>query len=136
MEQQNIELESKPIKPKIIQKPIPIRRLEFGAFMKLAMLAGLSSGIVMGIFMFVLSALGGNVYANVGPIRLTGFYAGLVNLILAPVLTSIIVAWFALIAYLPLKLYLKIFKNTRFTALIDYIEPETEEQMQQSKQND
>ena len=118
------------------QKTIKIRRLQFDSFLKLAFLTGLSSGVFMGIFMFVSGLLGGSVTATVGTIRLTGFHAGLVNLVLAPALTSFMFVLLALVAYLPLKLSLIIFKNISFTALIDVIEAieSTEEQLKTQEQ--
>jgi len=74
-----------------------------------------SNNLYIGLF-------GAPVNANIGSIQFTGQLAGIIGLVMSPLLTSIIVVWFALIAYLPLKLILKIFKNISFTALIDVTE--------------
>ena len=101
-------------------KKIEICRLSFGSYMKLFLLSGIALGVLMGILMFILGLAGLPVYANIGNLHFTGVTAGFINLILAPLLPGIIFTWFGLIMYWPFRLFLKIFKSVKFTALIEY----------------
>jgi len=116
------------------QKTIAIRRLKFDSYLKLTFLTGIGVGMVIGSTLFIMGLLGLPVHANIGPIRFTGQTAGFVSLVMSPLLTSFMVVWFGLIAYLPLKLILKVFKNIRFTALIDV--PEDAEGMRQKSETE
>jgi len=87
--------------------------------MKLFFLSGVSVGVFMGIFFLIFGLAGWPVEVNIGDSYYTGLGGGVLGFFMAPLITGAIFAWFALLAYLPHKLFLKIFKRTRFTVFSD-----------------
>ena len=88
-------------------------QIKFGSFIKLCSSIFLSLGIVIGILAFVISLFGGNVIATLGTIQLTGITAGLVNIILSPIIFSLVGLFFGLFAFLPFNFFLKLIKGLK-----------------------
>lgn len=82
---------------------IQINKINFGSFAKLWLFISFPLGITMGLFLFLLSLLGGNVYANMGSIHLTGVQAGIANIFLIPASMALSSIVFSLMAYWPFK---------------------------------
>lgn len=102
---------------------IEIKKINFSSFIKLCLFISFSFGITIGILLFVLSLFGGNVYANLGPIHLTGIIAGVTNIFLVPFLMSISAIIFSLMAYLPFKLVnIYMFKSIKLRGDFNFIE--------------
>lgn len=97
---------------------VRIKRIKFGSYFKLVMLMSLGMGMLFGLFLFIMSLFGGNVYANLGSIVLTGVTAGVVNLFLGPLIFVFFGLFTALVSFLPFKLLLKLLK--RITLSIEF----------------
>ncbi len=82
---------------------IEIKKINFGSFIKLCTLIAVSWGIVLGLFLFISSIFGGNVYFNLGSIHITGVLAGVINMFLFPIIISIAGVLCSVIIYLPFK---------------------------------
>ncbi|PAB59185.1 hypothetical protein [Anaeromicrobium sediminis] len=106
-----------------MKSTIEIRKISFGSFIKLFLFVFFSLGITIGILLFIMSLFGGNVYANIGPLRLTGIMAGVTNIFLVPLLTILISIIYSLTAYIPFKLINSyIFKGIKLTGDFTFIE--------------
>ncbi len=88
-------------------------QIKFGSFIKLFSSIFLSLGSVAGILVFVISLFAGNATANLGTIQLTGIPAGLVSLILFPIIFYLMGIIWGLFAFLPFKFFLKLIKGLR-----------------------
>ncbi|MCK4892192.1 MAG: hypothetical protein KAS78_05995 [Candidatus Pacebacteria bacterium] len=91
-------------------------QIKFGSYIKLSCSMSFGLGVAMGLLMFVIALLGGNVYTNLGPIQLTGISSGVVNIFFAPILTLLTGLLFGLFSFLPFKLFLKITKGIKLRA--------------------
>lgn len=87
----------------------------FGTYIKLHIHLFFSLGFGFGVILLILSLFGGDVYANLGPLQLTGIQAGIASVFLGPPIMMIIGIILSLIAYLPFKLYIKIIKGIKIT---------------------
>jgi len=81
-------------------------------------LTGLSFGLAFGLLMFVISIFSNNVFFNVGSTVYRGMTAGIFGLAFSP-LWGIVLAWFALVMFLPFKLFMRVFERLEFTAFIN-----------------
>jgi hypothetical protein len=88
-------------------------QIKFGSFMKLYTSIFLSLGIGFGILAFIISLFGGHVTANIGSLQLKGITAGLVSIILFPIIFSTVGAVFGLFSFLPFKFFLKTVKGIK-----------------------
>ena len=101
---------------------IRINRIRLDSFVKLCVLIGMSSGIAIGIIAFLLSFISESIYFNFGGTRYAGFAGGIGNLIGMPIILSIAGALYSLLAYLPLKLFLKLQKGQIIEGDIEVLE--------------
>lgn len=83
-----------------------LRKISFTSLLKLLVLIGICGGILIGILMLVLSLLGFDTYVNFGSQQLTGVPAGILSLILAPVICAIFGVFAAFFSFLPFRLLL------------------------------
>ena len=88
-------------------------QIKFGSFIKLFSSIFLSLGTAVGILAFVISLFGGNVTANLGSTQLTGIPAGLLNLIIFPIIFYLIGVIWGLLAFLPFNFFLKLIKGLK-----------------------
>jgi len=95
---------------------IDVRRLTFGAYMKLFCISGVSAGAIAGILLLISGLLGGQATATIGNTTFTGPLAGIIGFFLGPLLLGVAMAWFALLMYWPFRLFVKIFRGVTFTA--------------------
>ncbi len=98
---------------------VRIRKLSKGSWAKLFALVSGSVGIFVGIIAFLGSIIGLPVKTTLLFFELTGIQAGFVSLLLAPVLFSLFGALFALVAYFPALLVMKITGGIRIDGEID-----------------
>ena len=96
-------------------KEITIRKLCFGSHVKLFFLSGIGFGMILGIPFLLIGLFGGPVNANIGDYKFTGIAAGIVGLLLSPILCGCGFAWFSVCMYPPFLLVLKIMKGITFT---------------------
>jgi ABC-type antimicrobial peptide transport system permease subunit len=94
-------------------KNINIRRISFKSYLKFYILSLVSMGIVFGLIFFGLSLVGVKVTARVFNLNFTGIMAGVVNLILAPVIMLIFALFFGALSFLPFRLYLEYAKKIK-----------------------
>jgi hypothetical protein len=94
-------------------KNINIRRISFKSYLKFYILSLVSLGIVLGLAFFGLSLVGVEVTARVFNLNFTGIMAGIVNLVLAPVVMFIFAFFFGVLSFLPFRLYLEYAKKLK-----------------------
>lgn len=95
-------------------------QIEFGSFIKLLSSIFLSLGIVAGILVFVINLFGGNITANLGSIlQLTGISAGLVSLVIFPIMFYLMGVIWGLFAFFPFKFFLKIMKGIKLKGTLE-----------------
>jgi hypothetical protein len=90
-----------------IMKTVRFVKISFSSFIMLCVKVAASLGITIGIIMLVIALLGGDVYARIGDIYITGYRAGLIDLFLVPLIMMIIGFAFSLVTYLPLTILMK-----------------------------
>ncbi|MCK4524919.1 MAG: hypothetical protein KAU07_00580 [Candidatus Andersenbacteria bacterium] len=88
-------------------------QIKFSSYIKLSCSMFFGLGIGMGLLMFVIALLGGNVYTDLGTIQLTGITSGIVNIFFAPILALLMGSMFGLLSFLPFKLFLRITKGIK-----------------------
>jgi len=104
-----------------------LRRIGFGAYVKFFTLSGFGSGVVMGIILLLIGLSGGPVTANLGTMQWTGATAGVMSLVIGPVISAFIFGWFSVFMYLPFRLALKVFDGIKIKATIRMIsQPDTQ----------
>lgn len=94
-------------------------QIKFGSFLKIYTTASFSLGVIFGALAFVLSLFGGEVTATLGSAQMTGITAGLVNIFLFPVIAALGGVVFALLAFWPFVLFLKIVKGMKIKVKFD-----------------
>ncbi len=87
--------------------------MKFGSFLKFYAFVCFSLGALVGVLAFLISLGIGDVGVNFGETELTGVLAGLVWLVLSPAVAYIMGIIGALIAFLPFKLFMKLFKGLK-----------------------
>ena len=92
---------------------LSVKGISFGSYLKLLIIISLSSGLIFGLFLFIMSILGGNVYANLGTVQLHGIIAGIVNIFLSPLIFSFFGLFISLVSFLPFKYALKIMNGIK-----------------------
>jgi len=97
---------------------ILLHKIKFGSFVKLFFLGGIGLGAITGTLILIIALAGGSASANIGDIHLTGIPAGIAGFFLAPLTFACVLAWFAILGYLPFKLILRIRKGIWLTALV------------------
>ncbi|MBO8155479.1 MAG: hypothetical protein H0Z32_03365 [Bacillaceae bacterium] len=80
-----------------------IWKLSFGSYLLFSIIIHMSLGLVFGMLAFFISLLGGNVTFSFGYANFQGFVAGVLNLLFAPALTSLMGLFIGLITYLPFR---------------------------------
>ena len=94
-------------------KKITILKIGFRSYVKLFFLSGISLGVFAGIFFLIVGLMGGPVTAYIGNTNYSGLTAGVLGLFIAPIVFSLVFAWFAVIMYLPFKFFIKFFKGLK-----------------------
>lgn len=84
-----------------------LHQIRFGSFLKLMLCIFLSLGIFAGMLILIISLFGGNATANLGFFRAQGISAGIVSLVLAPIISCCVGVLYGLFAFLPFRFFLK-----------------------------
>lgn len=85
--------------------------MKFGSFLKFYAFVSFSLGALVGVLGFLISLIGGDVTVNLGATELTGVLAGVVGIVFFPALFYVMGIIGGLIAFLPFKLFIKLFKG-------------------------
>lgn len=85
---------------------VNVKKIRFSSYIKLFVLAALPFGLIMGIIGFLFSLIGGDAKANLGSVTLTGIPAGIVLIIMFPIIYGFFALIFSLLSYLPFKFML------------------------------
>lgn len=99
-------------------KTIIIQRISFWSYLRLFVVTCLCLGLGMAIITFIVSLISPDMVSIGffdGVTTFTGLSAGLLSIPLYPLSCVVIGAVFAIIAYLPFKLFLKIARGLRIT---------------------
>lgn len=65
-------------------------------------------GVMLGLLSMIAGLFGAPVSTNIGSAHYSGILAGVLALVLAPLMGGLIFAWFGVVAYLPMKLAFKL----------------------------
>lgn len=90
-----------------------MKEISFGSYLKLLIVISLSSGLIFGFILFILSIFSSNVYTNLGSIQLHGIVAGIINIFLSPLLFAFFALLIGLLSFLPFKFTLKLMKGIK-----------------------
>lgn len=93
-----------------------ITQISFRALMKIVVAVTFVIGVVAGIVSFVVSLFGAPVTTGFGASQLIGIRAGTVNLIVFPVLFSLVGFIYTIISFFPFNLILKMTKGMKIRA--------------------
>lgn len=95
-------------------KEVTVKQLTMGSFVKLSGAAGAAFGVLVGIFGFVASLFGADVFIVFGGLpRLTGVVAGIVGIPLMPIVFGLLGMVLALLLYWPFKMVLRMVGGVR-----------------------
>jgi len=97
---------------------VVLRKISFGSFIKIFFLLGIASGILLGLFLFILSLFGAPVTANIGETEWYGITAGVISLFLAPLICAALYFFASLPTYPIFLLVLKLLKGIKVNALL------------------
>jgi len=95
-----------------------LQKLSFESYIKIYSLIGFGCGVILGVLMFTIGVLGGDLDAYIGNLKLDGIMAGIMLLFLAPLLSAFMCFLIAIITFPVVALGLKVTKGVNITALI------------------
>jgi hypothetical protein len=96
-----------------------IRRISFWSLVDLCARIGIAAGVQLALFVLVASLLGWDVESTVFSARTTGVPAGLLTLVWLPLACGVSGAATGVLAYLPLKWWMKRGVGLRVEAAVD-----------------
>lgn len=85
--------------------------MKFTSYIKLMIAIAASTGIVFGLILFILSLFGAPVTAELGTTVYTGVTAGIMSVLISPIVFLFLGLIWGIISFLPFKLALKVFKG-------------------------
>ena len=95
-----------------------LQKLSFESYIKIYCLIGFGCGVILGVLMFIIGVLGGDLNAYIGNLNLDGVMAGIMLLFLAPLLSAFMCFLVAITTFPVVALGLKVTKGVNITALI------------------
>jgi len=95
-----------------------LRKIGFGAYIKIFFISGLGIGVLVGVIIFIIGLLGGPATATFGQTEYTGITAGLLALLIAPLSGALALCWFAVCMYPAFFLFLKLSNGIKIKAII------------------
>jgi hypothetical protein len=100
---------------------IRLRNITFSSYCRLSIIMWGSVGVICGILAFIISLFGADVKASVGTTEYHGITAGIISLILAPIVCIIVGLIFSTLAYFPFKLGYKVLKGVNIKGDFEHL---------------
>ena len=104
-----------------------LQKLSFESYIKIYCLIGFGCGVILGVLMFTIGVLGGDLNAYIGNLELDGIMAGIMLLFLVPLLSTFICFLLAITTFPVVALGLKVTKGVNITALVTHVNEKPKE---------
>jgi len=100
------------VKGMIIEmQQISIKKIAFSSFIKLFVLTGLSSGVILGLFLFISIVFFGSGSAKIGTTTYYGLQGGIISLFITPFICMIIGFFGGIFGYFSFRILVKVLKK-------------------------